>query len=119
SLATNILADYADGLPMVLADLLMDADEKQFAALYPKLLEHQEAGIKPLLAELDKRAQGNAEKLAKRQATAAVALLRMDQATPVWPLLKHTPDPRVRSYLIHQLGPMGASPGALITRLKH
>ena len=37
SLATNILADYAADHPQVLADLLMDADEKQFAVIYPKL----------------------------------------------------------------------------------
>src|SRR5262249_608282 len=47
------------------------------------------------------------EKLAKRQAKAAVALLRMDQPEQVWPLLKHRADPRVRSYLIHLMGPSG------------
>ena len=36
TLATNILADYAADNPQVLADLLMDADEKQFAVIYPK-----------------------------------------------------------------------------------
>ena len=36
SLATNMLADYAADQPQVLADLLMDADEKQFAVIYPK-----------------------------------------------------------------------------------
>ena len=45
------------------------------------------------------------EKLAKRKANAAVALLRMHQPENVWPLLKHSPDPSVRSYLIHRLGP--------------
>ena len=57
------------------------------------------------------------EKLAKRQANAAVALLRMSQPEKVWPLLKHCPDPRVRSYLIHRLSPMGADAEALIKRL--
>ena len=36
SLATDILADYAADNPQVLADLLMDADDKQFAVIYPK-----------------------------------------------------------------------------------
>ena len=57
------------------------------------------------------------EKLAKRQANAAVALLRMHQPAKVWPLLKHSPDPRVRSYLIHRLGPLGADAGAILTQL--
>ena len=43
------------------------------------------------------------EKLAKRQANAAVALLRLNQPSKVWPLLKHSPDPTARSYLIHRL----------------
>src|SRR5207253_10605042 len=57
------------------------------------------------------------ETLAKRQANAAVALLRMNQPAKVWPLLKHSPDPRVRSYLIHRLGPMGADAGAIVREL--
>ena len=39
------------------------------------------------------------EALARRQANAAVALLKMDHAAKVWPLLKHSPDPRVRSWI--------------------
>jgi formylglycine-generating enzyme required for sulfatase activity/tetratricopeptide (TPR) repeat protein len=56
------------------------------------------------------------EKLAKRQSNAAVALLRMNQTEKVWPLLKHSPDPRVRSYLIHRLSPLGADAGAILKR---
>lgn len=57
------------------------------------------------------------ETLAQRQTNDAVALLRMDQAARVWPLLRHSPDPRVRSRIIHRLSPMGASPEALVTQL--
>ena len=57
------------------------------------------------------------EKLAKRQANAAVALLKMDRPEKVWPLLKHSPDPRVRSYLIHRFGPLGADARAIVKRL--
>jgi formylglycine-generating enzyme required for sulfatase activity len=48
------------------------------------------------------------ERLAKRRANAAIALLRMGRPGVVWPLLKHNSDPRVRSYLIDRLGPHGA-----------
>jgi hypothetical protein len=37
--------------------------------------------------------------LAKRQAEAAVALYRLGQTDGVWPLLRHGPDPSLRSYL--------------------
>jgi formylglycine-generating enzyme required for sulfatase activity len=57
------------------------------------------------------------EKLAKRQANAAVALLRMNESEKVWPLLKHSPDPRVRSYLIHRLSAMDADAEAIVKRL--
>ena len=55
SLATNILADYAADQPQVLADLLMDADEKQFAVIYPKLKERGEQGLPVLIGEIDKK----------------------------------------------------------------
>ncbi len=101
-LATNVLADYAADNPQLLAALLMDADEKQFAVIYSKFKDHGEQGL--LIAEIDKKlppelpsSDEDREKLAKRQANAAVAFLRMNQPARVWPLLKHSPDPRVRS----------------------
>jgi formylglycine-generating enzyme required for sulfatase activity len=66
---------------------------------------------RPLVADGDK------EHLAKRQAAAAVALFRLGQADKVWPLLQHRPDPRLRSYLIHRLRPLGADPQALVRQL--
>jgi formylglycine-generating enzyme required for sulfatase activity len=41
----------------------------------------------------------------------------MNQPEKVWPLLKHSPDPRVRSYLIHRFGPMGADARAIVKQL--
>jgi formylglycine-generating enzyme required for sulfatase activity len=124
SLATDILADYAADQPRLLADLLMDADDQQFAVIYPKFKDQGERSLPLLADEINKKLPSDLpssdekrERLAKRQANAAVALLKMNRAEKVWPLLKHGPDPRVRSYLIHRLGPQGADPGALIMRL--
>jgi hypothetical protein len=124
SLATDILAVYAADQPQLLANLLMDADEKQFAVIYPKLKERGEQSVPVLTGEISKKIPSDLpfsdekrEKLAKRQANAAVALLRMNQPEKVWSLLKHSPDPRVRSHLIHRLGPLGADAGAIIKRL--
>ena len=121
-LATSLLADYAADQPRVLADLVMDADEKQFAILFRKLKEHGEEGLPLLQGELDKRPMPDAgeeskEALAKRQANAAVALLKMNHADKVWPLLKHSPDPRARTCLIHRFAPLGADVTALVRRL--
>ena len=54
NLATNLLADYAADQPQVLTDLLMDADEKQFAVIYPKFKEQGEQGLPVLTGEIDK-----------------------------------------------------------------
>jgi formylglycine-generating enzyme required for sulfatase activity len=126
--ASTVLADYCgDGAHVgVLAGLLLDADAKQFAVVYPKLREQGEQGLALLAAEIDKKlpadlpsADKKREELAKRQANAAVALLRRGRPEKVWPLLRRSPpdDPRVRSYLIHRLGPLGANAGAIIKRL--
>jgi serine/threonine protein kinase len=126
SLAADILAAYAADQPQVLADLLMDADDKQFAVIYPKFKDRGEEGLPVLIAEIDKKlpsalpsSDEKRDKLAKRQANAAVALLKMNRPEHVWPLLKRTPadDPRVRSYLIHRLYPLGADAGAVIKHL--
>jgi serine/threonine protein kinase/formylglycine-generating enzyme required for sulfatase activity len=57
------------------------------------------------------------EQLAKRQANAIVALFRLGRTEKVWPYLQSGPDSRLRSYLIHRLGPLGSSHGELVTRL--
>ncbi len=72
---------------------------------------------RPILLEDQK------ERLAKRQANAAVALLRMTEHAPekqkrVWTLLKHSPDPRLRSWLIHRFASAEADEAALVERLK-
>jgi serine/threonine protein kinase/formylglycine-generating enzyme required for sulfatase activity len=122
TMATKLLADYAVDDPRVSADLLMDADEKQFADLYPKFQADTSGRLSVLRQELRQQIedevdfQTRKEKLARRQANAAVALLRMDQAEVVWPLLKHSPDPRMRSYLIHRLAPLRAEISAIDKR---
>jgi formylglycine-generating enzyme required for sulfatase activity len=58
------------------------------------------------------------EDLARRQAQAAVALLRMGRADPVWPLLRHQPDPRLRTYLLHLLSSLRTEPEVLLRRLE-
>jgi serine/threonine protein kinase/formylglycine-generating enzyme required for sulfatase activity len=54
--------------------------------------------------------------LAKRQANIGVALVVMGRGEKVWPLLKHSPDPTLRSFLIDRLAPGGVDPKALLSR---
>jgi formylglycine-generating enzyme required for sulfatase activity len=122
SVATTILAEYASNQPSILAELLMDADEEQFAVIYPNVAADRERAVAILEGTLiiplaSKKTEDEKERLAKRQANAAVALLKMGQPEQVWPVLRHTPDPRARSYLIHRLSPLGANSGAILQRL--
>jgi serine/threonine protein kinase/formylglycine-generating enzyme required for sulfatase activity/tetratricopeptide (TPR) repeat protein len=48
------------------------------------------------------------DRLAKRQARAAIALMRIGKVEAIWPLLRHSPDPRLRSFIINLLNPLGA-----------
>lgn len=132
NLATNLLAEYADDDVAVLADLLMDADEKQFAIIFPKLRGRGEESLPILTAEIDQQPptdwpsfDDRREKLAKRQANAAATLLRLNQPATVWKLLAfhpknddpNTADPRVRSYLVDRLAPLEVDPQAIIKQL--
>ena len=85
TLATEILATYAENDPRLLADLLMDADPMAYASLFP-VAERQAAEIVPLfreqLANTDPAFNGvssepTRDAMARRQARAAVALIRL------------------------------------------
>ena len=58
------------------------------------------------------------DRLAERQARGAVALLRMGKADEIVPLLRHSADPRLRSFIINWLSPLGADPRTLAAALE-
>jgi formylglycine-generating enzyme required for sulfatase activity len=119
----NILAAYNGDQPDVLTDLLMDADKKPFLVLFEKLRALAPRYAVPLLeAELAKNPAPEAtpdaqDQHARRQARAAVALARMGQVEAVWPLLRHSADSSVRSFLVHWLRLLETDPKVLAARL--
>ncbi len=125
-LAADILADYAADEPERLAELLMISDPKAFARFFP-VVEKQAAGALPLFqAELAKGptarekeaiAEQARDQLAERQARAAVALVRLGRAGEVWPRLQHSPDPRLRNFIVNLLRPLGADPNTIVAAL--
>jgi formylglycine-generating enzyme required for sulfatase activity len=122
SFATSILAEYAADRPEVLADLLADADERAFGVLLAPLRRHPTAAAL-LEKELGREAAPDAPEaervaLAKRQATAAAALLRLGQGERIWRLFRHSPDPTRRSYLVQRLGPLGVEANTVVERLE-
>jgi len=58
------------------------------------------------------------ERLAERQARAAIALARMGKAEELWSLLRHSADPRRRSFIVNWLNPLGADPKLIAAALE-
>jgi formylglycine-generating enzyme required for sulfatase activity len=67
---------------------------------------------KPVLSETAR------DDLAQRQANAAVALLLLDQADPVWRQLQQSPAPFFRTWLVHRLAATGSDPRRPLEQLK-
>jgi hypothetical protein len=127
SFATTILADYASDDSNLLASLLMDADPKAYGTLFPVAERRSRETIPVFQAEIQRKAtpevsekdsEGIKDRLAERQARAAVTLVRMGRADQVWPLLKHSADPRLRSFVVNWLNPLGADPRLIVTGLE-
>jgi formylglycine-generating enzyme required for sulfatase activity len=129
TVAASALAEYLSDRPDDLAELLMDATEQQFVALYPSVIAQADRTAPLLEVELGKKPAFRTGSVStevdskpsnefyQRQANAAVALIRMGRTEKSWPLLKHGPDPTLRSYLVSRLGPLGVEPGYLVAKL--
>lgn len=120
-LATHVLGDYLSGKAEGLLDLLADANKNQFNLIFGKITPYREQAIAFGLAEISKTvakgaSESEMEALAVRQANTAVLLLRLGASEDVWPLLKHSSDPRVRSYIIDWSAPRGVESRTIIDR---
>ena len=118
NLATTVLVGFAkDKLP-ILFEIILAADEEQFNAVFLVLKSHGQEAVDLLLTKLDQQLPADAldadkEILARQQANAAVALVQLDHAGKVWPQLKHSSDPRLRSYIIDRMAHSGIDPELL------
>ncbi|MFO0863803.1 MAG: serine/threonine-protein kinase [Gemmataceae bacterium] len=119
-MTAHMLAELAADRPKALANVLLDADAKQFAVLFDVFARHREAGIEALTKVLDLKAAADLDRelLAKRQANAAAALVALRVSDRVWPLLKPSEDNRLRSYVIHRIGPLGGELDLVAQRLQ-
>jgi formylglycine-generating enzyme required for sulfatase activity len=105
------------------ADLVLEADERQFAVFWQRVAEQQAAVTPKLLAELSKKPLENAseeqiDSLASRKANAAVTLVRLGLADDqVWRLLRHTEDPSLRTYIMHRLASYSVPVQVVVNRL--
>jgi formylglycine-generating enzyme required for sulfatase activity len=93
------------------------------AGVYPFGTKSQSNELQKLRLELRKPMPAENEvaardQLAKLQAQAAVQILLLGESATVWSLLRHTPDPSRRTYLIHDFAAMNVDPRLLISRLR-
>lgn len=119
-LAATVLADYAAEQGAFLTDLFLDADPKQYAVLFPVVQRFREQTVEQIRREITRPMAvppEEMEQLARRQATGAVTLLRMDASADAWPLYRHRADPEVRSQLTWRGGLLGLDPLQLVRRL--
>ena len=106
--ATETLADYLSDRPDELFSLLAGSQRFQFGVLFNKLVPYKDRAIALALGEFarhpyEKATDPEKEALAKREANCALALLRLGAPEQVWPLLRHSPDPTIRSYIIDRV----------------
>eukprot|EP00913_Durusdinium_trenchii_P023476 g22054.t1 len=121
--ALNVVLEYAGDDARQLADVLAYSEQRQFGKTFDKLTTQKTAALPHLTAILkeawtDTAPESEKERIAKRQANAAVALLKLGETIPVWPLLKHSPDLRARSYFIHWAAPLGVDPQLFLKRFE-
>jgi formylglycine-generating enzyme required for sulfatase activity len=103
-----------------LAALVGDADPDQFRQVLARLLATpgaRDRAASVLGPEVRAPARFD-DDLARRQGRMALALLRLGQPAPVWPLLKHRDDPSVRTELVHNLARFGVEPSPVVDRLR-
>lgn len=132
--AAYVLSDYLRDQPDKLLDAILVADElAEFSLLIAALKPHAATAHQRLLdemqaampAELDKTNDQLSEadqqlrdNLWKRQSLAAVTLVQLRLGDEVWSLLEFTPNPSLRSYIIHHLCKLGTDHNTLAARLQ-
>ena len=119
--ATDVLIHFAADRPELLTKLLVEADARQFLKLFPLVAENKDNAIVELdkvIEQLPKEEAGEASnRIAKRWANAANALVQLGDAERVWPLLVHQVDPSHRTQFLHTYFQLGGDLTAVRNQL--
>jgi formylglycine-generating enzyme required for sulfatase activity len=120
TVTAEVLGDYAAEDPKTLAEALAEAAPSSFAILFGQLQAYTDRAVAELAEILDTAPTGDvpANVIAGRHANSAIALLRLKRGERLWPLLRQSPDPRVRSFLIDRVARMGCDPATILACLE-
>jgi serine/threonine protein kinase len=118
----NALGGVKDRLLRALAVSLADskwnaADRRAIIEFYRLVAAADGAALEPLRQRLAREDTGTATERARRKATLLAALAALGEREHSWPLLVHTRDPMLRSFLMLRLGSSGIDPQVLKDRL--
>jgi formylglycine-generating enzyme required for sulfatase activity len=132
-LVATLLADFAADQADTLTDLLLDADERQYAVLLPKVQAHRDRAVARLTAELDRAsvsdwqdasldpAWGKADAVLMREVEAAEGLVAdrfaLCQTLPLERFDAVATGLAKSGYRLTQLRPQGASPQVRVAAL--
>jgi formylglycine-generating enzyme required for sulfatase activity len=121
--ATDVLIRFASDQPEVLANLLLAGDPAQFERLLTAVEPYRERVADRLVSLLTSPSPPSQkpaldEQRDERLAQACVALLRLGKSGLVWPHLRHSPRPQVRSFLVRRLATYQVDPAVLAARLE-
>ncbi len=99
-----------------------DSQRRTLTDLYSGFGEGQPEAFSPLEKKFAAGSKGTGQEAdrveeAKRRANVAASLAALGHAEKVWPLLTHSKDPTLRSYLIERLATSGVSANTLKQRL--
>ncbi len=121
--ASLVLAPTRSACRDYTLDRFLSSDPRLMRTLIP-LLQRQLPRhlIARLQSEIDigsaPPSPAEAESRDRRRANAACALLILGRGGPAWSLLRASPDPQARSFLIATLGPAGVDPECLLGHIK-
>ncbi|MCO8122379.1 bifunctional serine/threonine-protein kinase/formylglycine-generating enzyme family protein [Stieleria sp. TO1_6] len=121
--ATSILGEYLIDDPQQLCDVLMRLSGDPFKVLLQSVNQHTDHAIAHFESVLATTApvpgiDDNSTEWLSRKATAAVARLYLGQdPRGVWALFSHSPDPTLRTFLVHRCAELQLPPEIIIDQL--
>jgi serine/threonine protein kinase len=101
-------------------DRLLDADPAELRPIAEVLATRMPglgAGLEAVVDRPRPPAGEDKDRVDRRRANAAGALILLGRGDLAWPLLRFVPDPQARSFLIDLLGPSGVDPGLIVRML--
>ena len=118
--AKAYLSEYCKESPPQLFELLIDSPPEYFDEFFQLLSKYREDARRLALACLDYDIgeSESDESRISRQANVAILLLRLGNETASWPILKRSPNPSIRTHLIHWMAVNGVNPEILIAQYR-